>query len=64
MAITLSILSVIGWVVSGGLQNLFRMRSEQAVIANRHQMIAQSAAGMVSGFIHERFSVLTTGRGA
>ena len=53
-------LSVAVLLISGGLQIFSNIQTQQATIANRQQLIAQGAAGKVSSFIQEKFSVLET----
>jgi anti-anti-sigma regulatory factor/HAMP domain-containing protein len=60
LALTLVALSVVTLLLASGLQLFSNVRTQQAAMASSQQLIAQGAAGTVSGFIQERFSALET----
>ncbi len=60
LAIAFLALSVVVLLISGGLQLFSNIQTQQATIAGQQQLIAQGAAGTVSSFIQEKFSVLET----
>lgn len=60
LALAFIALSLMTLLISSGLQMLFHIESQQAVIASRQQTIARNAGITVSSFIQEKFRVLET----
>jgi GAF domain-containing protein/HAMP domain-containing protein len=53
-------LSALALLISGSLQIVFNIQSQQAALSSRQQLIAQGASKTVSSFILEKFSGLET----
>ena len=60
LAIAFFALSVALLLASGGLQVFYNIQTQQSTIATKQQLIAQDAAGRVSRFIQDKFSILGT----
>ncbi|MBN2441852.1 MAG: methyl-accepting chemotaxis protein [Spirochaetales bacterium] len=60
LAIAFFSLSVVGLMISGGLQIYSYSRTQQETIIGKQQIIAQDATGKVSNFILEKISILKT----
>lgn len=60
LATAFLILSVVILLASGGLQLFFNIRAQQQSVYSQQQTVAQNAAGTVSSFVEENFSVLET----
>lgn len=57
-AVTFSVLIIVVLLIAGSLQMVFNYHSQQKLLVEHQQLIARDAANKVSGFIHERFSIL------
>ncbi len=60
LAVAFLVLSVVVLLISGGLQVLTSIATQQQVMAGKLQLIAQGASQPVSNFIQDKFSVLET----
>ena len=58
LALAFFSLSVVALLISGGLQLVSNLQTQQTMIASNQQLIAQEAARTVSSFIQEKFGVL------
>ncbi|MEM5789063.1 MAG: hypothetical protein AAGU11_17250, partial [Syntrophobacteraceae bacterium] len=53
-------LSAVVLLLYGGMKTYHEVNTQQALISNMQQLIAQDAAKTVSGFINENFSTMET----
>ncbi len=60
LAVTFFGLSALALLISGSLQIVFNIQSQQAALSSRQQLIAQGASKTVSSFILEKISGLET----
>lgn len=60
LAIAFFSLSALVLLIAGGLQIFSNLQTQQAIVFNQQQLIAQEASGTVRSFIQENFNILET----